>query len=327
MLNARVFSVFWRAVLRALPSMLGIVILTFCLLKLVPGDLVDVLTAESGAATEETVLRWRQIYGLDLSFIDQLWAYLGNLAQFSLGVSPRFGVPVVDLVMDRLPSTFLLMGLALGVALLVGVSLGVVMAVYAGRWPDKLLSVVAVLFYSVPGFWIGLMMILLFSLTLGWLPTGGLQTIASGYTGVDYLLDRARYMVMPCLSLALFYMAIYGRLMRASMLETLHQDFVRTAKAKGVPGRIVLWRHTVRNAILPVTTVAGAHLAGLMGGAVVVETVYSWPGLGRLAFDSMMSRDYNVLLGILLISSLVVTFANVLADVVHAWLDPRVEVK
>ncbi|MFN5572552.1 MAG: ABC transporter permease, partial [Bradyrhizobium sp.] len=182
-------------------------------------------------------------------------------------------------------------------------------------------------FYSIPGFWIGLMLILLFSVKLGWLPSGGSGTIGTTVSGFALVIDRARYMVLPALSLALFYIAIYSRLTRAAMLDAQTQDYVRTSAAKGLSPFAITFGHVLRNALLPVTTVAGMHLGGLLGGAVVVETVYSWPGLGRLAFEAVMSRDFSVLLGILLLSSLLVIIANVTVDLVQAWLDPRIETR
>lgn len=322
----RLARVLVGALAHAVPTVIGIVILDFFLLRLAPGDAADVLAGESGAATEETVAALRSRFGLDLPVLDQLLAYLGNLAHLSLGFSPRYNMPVSDLIMQRLPGTLVLMLVALIFALALGILLGVVMANFAGRWPDRVLSVVALLFYSIPSFWIGLMLIVLFSVKLGWLPSGGAETIGSDLTGVAHLLDRARFMVLPGLSLSLFYVAIYGRLVRASMLEVTAQDYIRTAAAKGLSPVAITVRHALRNALLPVTTVAGVHLGGLMGGAVVVETVYSWPGLGRLAFEAVMARDFSVLLGVMLLSAALVIVANVLIDLIQAWLDPRIEV-
>ncbi|RDH99624.1 peptide/nickel transport system permease protein [Caldimonas thermodepolymerans] len=305
--------------------MLGVVVLSFLLLQLAPGDAADVLAGESGAATEETVAALRERFGLNAPLLVQLKQYLLNLAQFSLGDSPRYGMPVADLIAQRLPGTLLLMGVALAIALSLGLLLGAVMATYVGRWPDRVLSVLALVFYSVPSFWIGLMLIVCFSIQLGWLPSGGAETIGAGLAGWDAVVDRVRHMVLPALSLALFFVAIYARLTRAAMLEVRSQDFVRTAAAKGLaPWRITV-HHVLRNALLPVTTMAGVHLANILGGAVVVETVYSWPGLGRLAFEAVMGRDFNVLLGVLVLSSLLVIVANMLVDLLHAWLDPRID--
>jgi len=250
--------------------------------------------------------------------------YLGNLAQFSLGFSPRYGMPVADLIGQRLPGTLALMGAALGIAIFVGVFLGSIMALFSGKLPDRIISIGSLIFYSVPGFWIGLMLILTFSVKLGWLPSGGDSTIGSSLTGFAAFLDRLRYIVLPALSLALYFLAIYARLTRAAMLEVKSQDYVRTARAKGVSPIRLTTRHILRNALIPITTMAGMHIGGLLGGAVVVETVFSWPGLGRLAFEAVMARDFSVLLGILLLSSLVVIIVNAAVDLLQAWLDPRI---
>ncbi|MEZ2129689.1 MULTISPECIES: ABC transporter permease [unclassified Sinorhizobium] len=313
-----------RTLLQAIPTMLGIVILNFFLLQLAPGDAADVMAGEAGSATEETMAALRTRFGLDNPVLVQLGHYLNNLVHFSLGFSPRYGMPVADLIAQRLPGTLTLMAVALVIAILLGVALGSLMATFAGRIPDRLLSVFSLLFYSIPSFWIGLMLIVLFSVTLGWLPSGGAGTIGSRLTGWAALVDKARYMVLPATSLALFYVAIYARLTRASMLEVKNQDFVRTAYAKGLTPFSVTARHILRNALIPITTMAGMHIGGMLGGAVVVETVYSWPGLGRLAFEAVMGRDFTVLLGILLLSSLLVIIANAVVDLVHAWLDPRI---
>lgn len=323
----RIAKAFRRTLLQAVPTVIGIVILNFFLLRLAPGDAADVLAGEAGSATEETMAAIRHRFLLDLPALDQLLHYLNNLAHFSLGFSPRYNMPVASLIGQRLPNTLLLMALALGVALALGIAAGAVMATFAGKWMDRVLSVLALLFYSIPGFWIGLMLIVFFSVKLGWLPSGGAETIGSSLSGIELAFDRLRYMLLPALSLALFYVAIYARLTRGAMLEVRSQDYVRTAKAKGLPPIAVTVRHVLRNALLPVTTMAGIHLGGMLGGAVVVETVYSWPGLGRLAFEAVMGRDFNVLLGILLLSSLLVILINALIDLFQAWLDPRIEVR
>lgn len=325
--NRRLLRVLRRTVVQAVPTVLGIVILNFLLLQLAPGDAADVMAGEFGGATEETMAMLRQRFGLDLPVLQQLLAYLGNLAQFSLGQSPRYGMPVSELIGQRLPATLLLMGFALAIALVVGIAIGTTMAMTAGRWTDRTLSVISLIFYSVPGFWIGLMLIVLFSVKLGWLPSGGQETIGAGLKGFDHVVDRLKHMILPATSLALFYIAIYSRLTRAAVLEVASQDYVRTAAAKGLTPLNVTLRHILRNALLPVTTLAGIHIGGILGGAVVVETVYSWPGLGRLAFESVTRRDFNVLLGVLLLSSLLVIVANTLIDLLQAWLDPRIEVR
>ncbi|MFG1247913.1 ABC transporter permease [Xanthobacter flavus] len=323
----RILKAVRRTALQAVPTVIGILILNFFLLRLTPGDAADALAGEAGAATVETLAALKSKFGLDLPVLEQLGGYLSNLAHFSLGVSPRYNQPVAELIAARLPNTLSLMGLALVFALVIGITLGALMASFAGRPMDRVLSVLALLFYSIPSFWIGLMLIVLFSVKLGWLPTGGAETIGANLTGWEAVLDRARYQILPALSLALFYVAIYARLTRDDMIEVRTQDHVRTARAKGLSPFAVTRDHVLRNALIPVTTMAGIHLAGLMGGAVVVETVFSWPGLGRLAYEAVMGRDFHVLLGILLLSSLLVVAVNAAIDILQAWLDPRIEVR
>lgn len=313
-----------RTAWQALPTVIGIVILNFFLLKLMPGDAADVLAGESGSATVETMRVLRAKFGLDQPVLHQLWSYLSHLAHFSLGYSPRYDMPVMQLILSRLPNTLLLMGVALSFAIVVGVVLGVVMAHWAGKWPDRVLSVFALLFYSTPGFWIGLLAIVLFSVHLGWLPSGGNQTLGVSLHGFDYFADAAKHVLLPAVTLSTFFIAIYARLTRSAMLEVQRQDFVRTAQAKGLhPWRVTV-RHVLRNALMPLTTIVGIHFGTLLGGAAVTETVFSWPGLGRLALDAVMARDFSVLLGVLLLSSLLVIIANVVVDLLQAWLDPRV---
>ena len=306
---------------------IGVVILNFLLLQLVPGDAADVIAAESGSATAESMQQLRQHFGLDVPMWHQLGNYLNQLLHFSLGQSPRYNLPVTTLIGDRIGNTLLLMVTSLLLALALGIALGTVMATQVGRWPDRVLSVLALLLYSTPSFWLGLMAIVLFSVHLGWLPAGGNTTIGGQATGLAALLDTARHLVLPALAMGGFYIAIFSRLTRAAILEVSRLDFIRTATAKGLSPNVVTIKHVLRNALIPVTTVAGMHFGTLLGGALVVETVFNWPGLGRLAFDSVMARDFNVLLGILLLSSMLVILANMLVDLLQAGLDPRIQTR
>lgn len=316
-----------RTLWQALPTVLGILVLNFVLLQMVPGDVVDVMAGESGGGTLQSMTALREQFGLVGSLSDRLLAHLHHLVTLDLGVSPRYGVPVSELIVGRLPNTLFLVLAGLSLAITVGVLLGAVMAHWAGRLPDRVLSVLNLLLYSTPGFWIGLMLILLFSVKLGWAPANGLATIGVELHGLDWLLDRLRYAVLPVLTLSTFFIAVYARLTRAAMLEVQQLDFVRTARAKGLsPARIVA-RHVLRNALMPITTVAGLHFAALFGGAAVTETVFGWPGLGRLTLEAVMTRDFNLLLGILLLSSLLVVLVNVLVDLLQLWLDPRIEAR
>ncbi|PKU22518.1 ABC transporter permease [Telmatospirillum siberiense] len=308
----------------ALPTILGIVILNFLFLQLLPGDAVDVLAMRSGSATVESISALRVQTGLDQPLSGQLAAYLSRLAHFDLGVSTQYHLPVADIIAARLPDTLLLVGGALGLAVVLGLLLGSVMASLAGRWIDRMLSGLLMLIYSTPGFWIGLMMILLFSVKLGLFPSAGSATIGTRLSGLAALYDKAAHLIMPMTALSLFYTAVYARLVRATMIDVLRQDFILAARAKGLHPVTLIRRHAIRNALIPVVTVAGIHLGNLLGGAVVVETVFGWPGMGRLAFDALLSRDFPVLLGVLLLSSILVVAVNALADVLLGWLDPRI---
>lgn len=310
---------------RALPTALGVIVLNFILLQWVPGDAVDALVAEAGSATAETTALLREQYGLDKPPLHQFGDYVGHLLQFSLGYSPRYGMPVLDVIGSRLPNTLLLMGLGLSISLILGVGIGVIMALWAGKWPDRLFSAIAFLLYSTPGFWIGLMAIVLFAVHLNWLPSGGDGTIGADLQGVDRILDKLKHALLPAATLATFFIAVYARLTRAAILDVLTQDYVRTARAKGLSRWRVTVRHVLRNALLPLTTVAGAHLGGLLGGAAVTETIFGWPGIGRLTLEAVQAREYKVLLGILLLSSFIVIIANILVDLLHARLDPRID--
>jgi peptide/nickel transport system permease protein len=316
-----------RTVLHAIPTVLVILTANFFLLRLAPGDAADVLAAESGFANDATMQALRSRFGLDLPVLDQLQAYLLNISHLSLGYSARFNMPVAQLIAQRIPGTLSLMVGALTISFVLGVGLGTLMAAFGGKWPDRLLSLVSLLFYSLPGFWIGLMLIVLFAVKLRWLPSGGSAPIGEVLSGFDGLLTRMRYFILPATSLSLFYIAVYARLARASVLDVRSQDYVRTALSKGLSPFRVMTRHVLRNALLPVTTLAGIHLGGLLGGAVVVETVFAWPGLGRLAYESVMARDFNVLLGVLLLSSILVILVNLFIDLLQAWIDPRIEVR
>lgn len=317
-------AVIIRTALQVVPTFIGILAIMFLILKAIPGDAVDVLAGESGGASAASMALMREQYGLNLPAWQQFLNWSGQLVQGNLGYSLRFNTPVTTLILSRLPATLLLMIAAQCVALIMGVLFGVIMALFVGRWPDRLLSLVSLLLYSLPGFWIGLMLLVLFSVHLGWLPSGGNMTIGADLQGWAFFRDLIAHALLPVFALASFFLAIYARLTRAAMLEIAHQDFVRTAVAKGLSPLRVTLVHVLRCALIPLVTVSGMHIATLLSGAAVVETVFAWPGLGRLALDAVMARDVNILLGILFFSSLMVLIANFLVDVIHAGLDPRI---
>ena len=209
----------------------------------------------------------------------------------------------------------------------IGILLGAIAARYLNKWQDNVISTVVVLTYATPVFWAGLMLIVLFSVKLGWFPTSGMEKIAAFHTGFARVVDITHHMVLPVITLTLFYLALYTRLMRASVIEQYTMDYVTTARAKGLREKRVMWKHILRNACLPVLTMAGIQAGALLGGAVVVETVFSWPGLGLLAYESLFARDLNLLLGIFFISACLVVLVNLVVDLLYASLDPRIDLK
>jgi len=309
---------------QALITVMGVVIIGFFLLNLLPGDAADAFAGSSGSASQETTAALRKSFGLDLPLFTRLISYLLNICKLDFGQSIHYQAPVLSVILSRLPSTFELMASAFVIAIVFGIGFGWIMAAFARRWPDTVLTSVLLLLYSAPGFWLGLMAIVLFSVRLNWLPSGGSETVGAAFSGLEALSDKASHLVLPCLALSLVYMAVYARLTRSALLEVFGQDFMRAAKAKGLHPIVLQFRHGLRNALIPVITVAGLHLGNLLGGAIIVETVFNWPGIGRLTIDALIARDFNILLGLLIISSALVVFSNSLIDVLVGILDPRI---
>jgi peptide/nickel transport system permease protein len=303
---------------------LAIAVTNFLLIHAAPGDPASVMAGESGAADPQFVAQLRTQFGLDKPLSSQLVIYLGHLVRGDLGMSFRQGRSVASLILERLPATLLLTGTAFVFAIAMGITLGALAARRVGSVADSVITVLALAFYATPLFWVGLMLVLVFSVWLDWLPSFGMNTVGADYTGWAAITDTAKYLVLPTLTLGLFYMAVYARLTRASMLEVSTQDFVRTARAKGVPEGRILRRHVLRNALLPVITFAGIQAGQLIGGSILVETVFAWPGIGRLAFDALLARDYQVLLGVFLCTSVIVVVFNFITDLLYAFVDPRV---
>ena len=315
-----------RRLFQAVPIVLAIFVCNFFLLNMAEGDAVDVLAGEAGSATPEYMAELRAKFGLDQPLPVQLLVYLKNIISLDLGYSFRHDMPVSVLIVDRFWPTLLLMVSTIILAVLFGILLGLLAAINLNTWKDAVISVFALITYATPLFWVGLMMIVVFSINLRWFPTSGMENIAAFYEGFDRFVDISRHLVLPTITLSLFYLALYTRLMRASMLEQYGQDYVVTARAKGLPERRITFGHVLRNALLPVVTMAGVQVGALIGGSVIVESVFAWPGLGMLAFESLFARDLNLLLGIFLISSVLVVVVNLIVDVIYCFLDPRIEV-
>lgn len=316
-----------RRLLQAVPTVLVIVALNFMLLQLAPGDAAEVLAGEAGAATPEYMAQLRQSFGLDQPVWMQLALYVQRAVTFDLGFSFRHNLPVSTLILDRLGPTLLLMLTVLVTAVGFGVLLGSLAARNLNRWQDQVISMLTVLAYATPVFWAGLMLIVVFAIRLGWFPTSGMQEVAAFHEGWARVRDIAHHLMLPAVTLTMFYLALYTRLMRAAVLEQFSMDYVITARAKGLTERQIARRHVLRNALLPVVTMAGIQVGALLGGAVVVETVFAWPGLGMLAYESLFARDLNLLLGIFFISTCLVVVVNLLVDIAYALLDPRIELR
>ena len=316
-----------KRLLQAIPVVVAILVVNFFLLHMAEGDAADVLAGEAGSATPEYMAQLREKFGLDKPLPVQLAVYLKNALTFDLGYSFRHDMPVSKLVLDRFVPTLLLMVSTILIAVGLGIVLGLLAASGLNTWRDNIISIFALITYATPLFWIGLMMIVVFSLKLGWFPTSGLENVAMFYEGWDRVWDIAHHLVMPTITLSLFYLALYTRLMRASMLEQAGMDYVTTARAKGLTERRIVFGHILRNALLPVVTMAGVQVGALIGGSVIVESVFAWPGLGMLAFEALFARDLNLLLGIFLLSALLVVAINLIVDIIYSFLDPRIEVE
>ena len=314
-----------RRLLQAVPVVILIMISTFLLLKLAPGDTVDALVGDMGGADAAFIERLRIEYGLDQPLYVQLWRYMAKLAMFDFGWSFVYEQPVSTVLMDRLGTTLLLMATSLSIAFTLGVILGAFAARRANSVADNVISVLGLVFYATPSFFLSLMLILLFSVKLGWLPVGGIKTIAAFYTGWDQVWDVARHLMMPTAALSLIYLAFYMRLMRASVIEVADQEYVRTARAKGAGETRLMIHHIMRNALLPVVTLLGLQFSTVLGGSIVVETIFTLPGLGQLAYQSVIQRDLNILMGIVFLCSTIVVIVNFLTDLLYARLDSRIE--
>ncbi|OUR76950.1 ABC transporter permease [Alphaproteobacteria bacterium 46_93_T64] len=313
-----------RRLLHAALLILAVLVLNFLLIHLAPGDPADVIAGEMGGATEEMLAEIRQLYGLDKPVIVQLGIYLSRAVQGDLGQSFFYNAPVVDLIMGRIGPTILLVTAALTFAIVIGTFLGVLASHKPKGFLSGFITVFSVIGYSAPIFWTGIMLVILLAWKIPIFPISGMYDITVEGSVFAKIFDVLRHLVLPALTLGIVYIAQYARLTRASMLEILGSDYIRTARAKGVSSSKIYGYHALRNAILPVVTIAGLQFGSIISGAVLVETVFSWPGLGTLAFDSILARDYPTVLGILFFSALLVIIANVITDIIYRFVDPRI---
>ena len=302
----------------------AVLVLNFSLMHLAPGDVADTISQSMGGADQELLDQIRADYGLDQPFLVQLGRYVGGVLQADLGFSFFYNEPVTELILERLPATLLLVFSAQILALLIGVVLGVISAQKPNGVASYLVTFTALFGYSAPVFWTGILLLIAFSLQIPIFPVAGMRdvTVEGGFW-VEAA-DVARHLVLPMVTLASVFLALYSRLARASMMEVLGSDYVRTAKAKGLTSREVVYKHALKNAVSPVITLAGLQFSAVISGAVLVEAVFSWPGLGTLAFQSIIARDTPTILGILFFSALVVIVGNLLTDLALRLVDPRV---
>nr|WP_210287154.1 ABC transporter permease [Allorhizobium borbori] len=313
-----------RRAITAVPVLLIVIAATFLLLEHAPGDAVDSYLVSLGGGDAKLAAELRAQYGLDQSGFARFRLYLSALARFDLGWSVAFDRPVIDLVRERLPNTLLLMASATALSFGLGSLLGIAAGARPGSLRDRALSIGALALYAVPGFWLGLVLVLFFSVQLRWLPLAGMETIASGKQGLERALDIARHLVLPVTALGFIYLALFLRVMRSGMAEVWPLDFVLFARSKGLSRTRIVWRHVARNALLPLVTVLGLQAAAMLGGSVVIESVFAIPGFGRLAQEAVSDRDAPLLVGVILTSAVLVILVNLTVDIVYALLDPRI---
>jgi len=317
------FAISKRA-LWAVLLLLAVLVLNFVLVHLAPGDVADTIAGSMGGASAETMDRIRADYGLDRPFAVQLFDYLGRVLHFDLGYSYFFNRPVTELVLERLPATLLLVITAQALALVIGTLLGVISARRPNGWWSHVVTLLALFGYSAPVFWTGIMLLIAFSLMVPLFPVAGMQDVTIAGNAFEHALDIAHHMVLPVITLTSIFLALYSRLCRASMMETLGADYIRTARAKGLSESEIILKHALKNSLGPVVTLAGLQFSAVVSGAVLVEAVFSWPGLGSLALQSIVARDTPTILGILFFSALVVVIGNLVTDLVLRLIDPRI---
>jgi len=326
---ARESGSIWRYTCRrmahAVPLVLGVVVVNFTLIHLAPGDPILALIGEF-QASPEFVQSVRQQFGLDRPLAVQLGLYVLNLLRGDFGFSFAFKQPVLEVILDRVPATLLLMGAALLYATLCGALFGVISSRRQYSHTDNFFTLVSLVGYSMPVFWLGQIFLILFGLTLPIFPAQGMESLRESYTGLARGLDILHHLVLPAFTLGLGYLAVDVRFTRASMIEVMSQDYIRTARAKGVSEQAVFYKHALRNALIPLVTITGLNFGFLLAGAVLTETVFAWPGLGRLMYDSIYARDYPVLMGMFVVISMMVIVVNLITDIVYSVLDPRIRI-
>lgn len=307
----------------AVPVLFGVILALFLMIELAPGDPVQAIVGDI-PVTPEFRQQVVEKYHLDDPIWERFIAYVGNLLQGDLGYSTAGRQSVADLIWSRLPATALLVGTSLTLAAALGTVFGIVAASTKGRWPDRIINSWVLVAFATPGFWLGQLLVTLFALRLGWLPTGGMKPIGSDATGIAKVLEVARHMILPVIAMCSIEMASITRVARASAIEVLEHDHITTARLKGLSRWLTLRRHVMRNSLLPVVTVVGFRAGTALAGTVLIESVFSWPGMGLLLTNSIVNRDNQVIIGIVLMLAVMAVVVNILTDIIYGLLDPRI---
>ncbi|NNE09551.1 MAG: ABC transporter permease [Gemmatimonadetes bacterium] len=320
-------SVLLRRLLGTIPLVFGISTLVFFLAHAAPGD--PTLLFLSDDSDPAVAAHLRQNFGLDRPLHEQYFRWLARLAQGDFGHSFAQKRPVAEILMEAVPNTLLLSSVSLVLLFAGGIGIGVLSAIRKGTWLDRIATLLSFFFYSMPSFWLALMLLLLFSYHFDWLPASQMHSLSFQYEAFSWwgkLGDRLVHLALPALALSLGTLAGVARYARAGMLEAMQQDFVRTARAKGLPEGTVIWKHAFRNALLPMITLLGLYIPFLISGAVIVETIFAWPGMGRVAITAIFQRDYPVVMATTILSACLVVLGSLLADLLYSWADPRIRV-
>jgi peptide/nickel transport system permease protein len=320
-----VFYVLKRLLLMV-PLFIGITIISFAVIHLAPGSPIDMATDLNPKATAEVKERMRALYGLDKPLHVQYWTWIRRLVVFDFGVSfSQDGRRVADKILERMPITIFINVASLALIFLAAVPIGVLSATRQNSWFDKVTTVAVFIGFAVPHFWLALLLMILFGVQLGWLPISGLKSLNYEYLpAASQIWDRISHLILPIFISAAGGLAGLSRYMRSNMLEVIRQDYITTAKAKGLSNRTVVFKHALRNALLPVITILGLSVPALIGGSVIFETIFAIPGMGQLFYASVMSRDYPTIMGILVIGAVLTLFGNLIADLSYALVDPRI---
>ncbi|MBT5973958.1 ABC transporter permease [Desulfobacula sp.] len=313
------FKYIIKRLLQAIPLLIGVSIIAFSIMHLAPGGPLSVYTLNP-SITAQDIDKIKVILGLDQPVHIQYLKWARGMFTGNWGTTFFGGRPVFDVIVERIPATFLLMGSAMSIAIIIGMFTGILGAFRRYSVFDYLATTGAMVALSFPTFWFGLMAIYIFSLKLGWFPSGGMFTLG----GEEDVFDLLRHLVLPTFVLALVLVAQWSRYTRSSFLEVIHQDYIRTAKAKGIKGSKILFRHALPNAIAPLIALAGVQLPWLFSGALVAETIFGWPGMGRLFVDSLTMKEYPILMGMVMFTAIAVILGNLIADILNAVLDPRI---